>query len=164
MTDETRVSLVVGLLFIIMFGLILSEITGKTRRDGAPAGAQGQTGSSPGGDGVRPASARDVTTPPLPSGRRSPTPVPPAEEPVAPPPPLAGPAPAPARPEAAPGAGDVKKHVVRSGETLGRIAAACYGQTNAARGVKLILEANRDRLPNPNRMPVHTELVIPPLR
>ena len=55
-------------------------------------------------------------------------------------------------------------HVVRSGETLSRIAAACYGQANAAKGIKVILEANRDRIESAARLRIGAELIIPPMK
>ncbi|MCY2929147.1 MAG: LysM domain-containing protein, partial [Planctomycetota bacterium] len=57
-----------------------------------------------------------------------------------------------------------RTHVVRGGETLGRIAATYYGQANVTKGVKLILEANRDRVESASRLRINTELAIPPMK
>lgn len=186
MTGETRVSLVVGLLFIILFGLILSEITGVSGRDRSAQSAQaGTPAAPPRGGQIIPAAAQE----PAHSPEAFPEPprqaVEPARSAVLPPPlprlpssaagATVAPAPAPARVEparAVPPVADaaeaseaqVRTHVVRAGETLGRIAATYYGQANAAKGVKLILEANRDRVESAARLRINTELAIPPMK
>ncbi|MCY2925749.1 MAG: hypothetical protein NT031_09965, partial [Planctomycetota bacterium] len=162
MTGETRVSLVVGLLFIILFGLILSQITGVPDRDSSSRGVRSEASAAPAGRGgqLGPASAQEPVMPRLPSSSEAParpavTEPAPVLPPVLPRLPAMGGAPArvgparvePARVEPAQGGElEAKTHVVRSGETLSRIAAAYYGQANAGRGLKVILEANRDRV------------------
>lgn len=160
MTGETRVSLVVGLLFIIFFGLIISRLT----ENKSPAGRGGQTASAPPAPyGVREGAApRDTVTPRLIDDSHAPTPVTPA--PPAPvKPEQARPTPAPAPVKAA-ASTEARKHLVKPGETLSRIAGAYYGQGNAARGVEAILKANADRVAGAKSLRVNTELTIPPLR
>ncbi|MCY2929146.1 MAG: hypothetical protein NTV86_06555, partial [Planctomycetota bacterium] len=88
MTGETRVSLVVGLLFIILFGLILSEITGVSGRDSSAPSARASTPAAlPRGGPIVPAAAREPgldpnAFPPVPP-RRSPEAI---QSPVLPPP------------------------------------------------------------------------------
>lgn len=184
MTGETRVSLVVGLLFIILFGLILSEITGSSGRESVFRNVRQVEAASRGGQ-IGPASAQE----PAPSGPseaieapRSAVPVferAPVLPPSLPRPPSMVVTPArptesarsaPARVEPAPvapaqtGEAQSKTHVVRSGETLSRIAAIYYGQANAARGVKLILDVNRDRVESAARLRINAELIIPPMK
>ena len=170
MTGETRVSLVVGLLFIILFGLILSEITGGSGRGSSPEGVRGTVASEAAGRGGEfgPAAARGLEQSRLPGVSERPRRVPPpAEVPVLPPslprPPATEVAPARVEPVQVVQP-STKTHVVQSGETLSRIAAAYYGQANSARGVKLIMEANRDRVETAARLRINAELIIPPMK
>lgn len=175
MTGETRVSLVVGLLFIILFGLILSQITGVSDRDSSSRGVRSAASAASAGRGgqLGPASAQEPLLPRLPGSSEpparpavtEPTPVLP---PVLPRLPVMGGVPArveTARVEPAQGGEpQAQTHVVRSGETLSRIAAAYYGQANAGRGLKVILEANRDRVESAARLRIGAELIIPPMK
>jgi nucleoid-associated protein YgaU len=69
----------------------------------------------------------------------------------------------PARPAAtpspaAPPAATVRNYTVKPGDTLGSIARTFYG---SASDYSRIYQANRDKIPNQNRLKVGTELVIP---
>ncbi len=59
---------------------------------------------------------------------------------------------------ARPAAGD-QTYKVAKGDTLSKIAVKFYGHSNAW---KRIYDANRDKLPNPDRLVVGTVLTIPP--
>ncbi len=61
------------------------------------------------------------------------------------------------RGKAAP-APSLRVHIVKKGDTLMQLARNYYGDASRWRS---ILEANRDRLPDPNRLYVGQELVIP---
>jgi nucleoid-associated protein YgaU len=54
---------------------------------------------------------------------------------------------------------EVTTYTVRRGDSFWRIAGTVYGDPHSWR---TIWEANRDRVPNPNVLPVGTVLTIPP--
>jgi nucleoid-associated protein YgaU len=200
MTRETRIAMLVGLLFIIMFGLVISELTGgstlpatlKARNDRAVAQRYApvlQVDPPPPGDA--PAEALASGGPASPSlggpghgtltiadhpvdscsvaevvvvrneterpAERAPERRPIETIAVAPTPAPALPAstPAPALPPA-------KKYVVKSRDTLTKIARAEYGPENE-RLLALIRQANKDALRGGDEsLQVGMELVIPP--
>ena len=166
MTRDTRIGLLVGLLFILAFGLILSELTNPTPPEGTVEGARD--------------SDRDLATyEHAQRARRAPVRIverrapivhrsrPPAQE---------------LTPErsretgergtlmARRGDGDravvrpkpPKTYTVRSGDSLRRIAAQIYGVGREDEYWR-IYDANRDKLPDESTLAVGQVLVIPPL-
>ena len=92
----------------------------------------------------------DAKVPP-PSAAIAAAPLPPQPAPS----PAAQPAPAPAPAESAMG------YIVKPGDNLGSISKKAYGTT---RHWQLILEANRDVIPDPKRMRAGVRLKLPALR
>lgn len=180
-TPNTKVGLLVGLMFIIGMGLLLSRQVGDMprrdldslverspkaspspmaalagHRDNRVAMAGGRGGvvsDDPIGRPVAPGHDTRVTPSPTPVPYASPTPVPtPLASPFASP--LPSPAPIPVA--LPPG---TRTHRVAAGENLGMIATKYY-QTR--RRTDLILAANKGTLSDPNRVREGTVLVIPP--
>ena len=162
MTRETRIGLLVGLMFIVLFGLVLSELTGDASRPPRPAPAEAQgivarlsieglpeadfehidyVEDLPDADVEGQAGqlvAKDAAkTPPLP---------PKASILVAD---------TLAKPSA-----PIRIHVVRYGESLCKIAGRYYGNQGL---YKRIFEANRDKLPDAATVIVGQKLLIPSL-
>ena len=179
MKRETRVALLVGMVFIALFGLVLGRRSLKI----ASASRQRETeqiANTPAEPGPelerasvderaerlalesrrrhvrperaeRPERTRRQTPPPREEICR-----PPAERPSEPserPPPA---------PPVEPRRVQPRTYKVRSGDNLTRIAKTVYGRAHGDE-YKRIYEANRDKLSGPNSVTVGQELVIPPL-
>ena len=167
MTRETRIGLLVALAFIIMFGLVLGELTDK------PSSALGQKdepaypGQSsiplidlpePVGD-VSDAAAVEIASAPsvsdLPAIGDGAVSLPPAprELMAVTPEPAVRQAPAPSA---------RRTHTVRANDNLIRIARRYYGRSRGDE-YRRIFEANRDKLRTPSIVREGQVLVIPPL-
>lgn len=174
MTKETRIAMLVGLLFIVMFGLVLSELTGSsppptspTVRDDRPVAGKYapvllDQDQMPPKDlvDVGPEEYGDAH---LPDGvvlhdpcsivevevvrHVTPDGADPSAEME-----LIGRS---RRPE-------VRTYTVKPGDNLIKIARKEYGREHESQ-YKRILEANRDKIINERRLPVGAVLVIPPL-
>ncbi|MFP3937711.1 MAG: LysM peptidoglycan-binding domain-containing protein [Phycisphaerae bacterium] len=166
MTRETRIGLVVGLLFIIAFGLVLSELTGTASGPGEPDMASAEESSrespvpvsheSPAAVERRTLAAeRDNSASQQRESESSDADS--AEEEEAPAPTGADRSQALEHTQRARTAGAV--YTVRSGDTLVDIAERFYG---SRRKYRRILEANADRVDDPGALKVGDELVIPP--
>jgi nucleoid-associated protein YgaU len=190
MTRETRVGLLVGLLFIVMFGLVLSELAGKPPKSVSPPGIA--KGVSRGND------LAGLTDPSPLIARRS-EPAPGKEESVVEVSPgsgresvvevavlpagsgtsrgrvdahlvrevTPGPTTRPAGPVVAVGpttrpATAGQKYVIQPKDTLIKIARRYYGD-GFTREYTRILEANKGVLTHETVLPVGKEIVIPPL-
>lgn len=161
MTHETRIGLLVGLVFIVMFGLVLSELM----RTDIPATATAeQEGDRPIelGSTIPPAVApQAVESPPAVARREAPART--RREPVAltaeASPGEAQPAPraAPPRPTPRP-----VVHTVSPGDTLTALARRYYGPQHGDKH-ELIFRANRSVLADESSLVVGQALVIPPL-
>ncbi len=173
MTRETRIGLLVGLMFIIAFGLILSELTGAGSKD-SPRTAEtprrapdkrrvSRKASPPARDGRnrlaavprRGADARDATNrqPAEDARRRSDVEELDLEQwgRRFPPDQPAGREPPRRR---------VRYYVVQRGDNLTKIARKTLNDTSRAAVMK-IYNANRDKLTSPDNVPVGVKLVIP---
>ena len=134
MTRETRIGMLIGLLFIFAFGLVLSELNGRPPESATvlEAGADGIAAPQPHNlvPGVHHRIAREQPPQPQPNN----------------PPPQA----------------DGQRYVIRDGDSLIGIARHFYGPDNDAAWM-YIYQYNRQRIPNPDRLPVGTEILIPDL-
>ncbi|MFP4053999.1 MAG: LysM peptidoglycan-binding domain-containing protein [Phycisphaerae bacterium] len=166
MTRETRIGLLVGLVFIFAFGLILGELTNG---DGEPPVTTGSlrdvdylTHEADRGAiadprytrprrrtpavGRRTSAERGAQRPGAQrsggSDRRAVSP-PPARKPVDP-------------------RKTTRRYRTREGDTLTRIARLAYGQSNGHL-YEIIYRANKDTLPNRDVVPVGVVLKIPPM-
>jgi nucleoid-associated protein YgaU len=191
MTRETRVGLLVGLMLIVMFGLVLSELAGK--QDGPESPLRAIARDDPtarGGPVIEDPSPLVVRRTELAAGRHEPAvAVHPLPDPTpgtvdvailpADPGPRTAVAEVVSRREAAPGptarpadpvvavgptppAPIGQKYVVQPNDSLIKIARKCYGENNV-REYKRIYEANKGILSSESFVPVGKELVIPPL-
>lgn len=175
MTRETRIGLLVGLAFIVMFGLVLSELTG-TGESVQTAPRQLSEAIS---EGWSPIIERPIEPEPVAA-------IEPAEQqgqiiPVEPSivvSSLVGPQPAqasetvqsrvfgrqaaPAAPAVAAAAPPQKVYTVAAGDSLGKIARAVYGPQNE-KEYKRIFEANRKVLEDESQLQIGQQLVIPAL-
>jgi nucleoid-associated protein YgaU len=184
MTRETRIGLLLGLVFIIAFGMILSELkdTGESSAPEPPVAGDYHTEQPPVeptaygradeiriSPVIRPISALARREPQeRPEGRADMEVIPPAER-VDVRERLAmitltrraanEPVAAPAAESAAPAP---RTYTVKSGDSLYSIATEVYGRRNAHR-FKKIYEANRDKLPDVSTVLAGQVLVIPPL-
>jgi len=176
MTRDVRIVLLVGLVFIFLFGLVLGDRTlrlseGSPSRP--PAVASGPVRPAPEIAASRMVGIQDpflarrrpLAPAPGPGHRaaveRADLPVHMTDRALPPPVPLAarvpaadptGPAPAP-RPQT---------YTAVAGDSLIVIARKLYGRQNQGK-YKLIFEANRDRLADENSLKLGQELIIPPL-
>jgi nucleoid-associated protein YgaU len=177
MTRETRIGLLVGLAFILMFGLVLGDLTGSSSPSVAPPSAGIAEVSN---DGWAP-----LTVPPLPAERSLAASSPLAEDDGTSPqddgvvetalvPPLPGegpgsvdvaatapPAPTAAASAAAP-APKQEIYVVQAKDSLRKVARKVYGPDHES-AYRQILEANRNILEDESRLQIGQQLVIPPL-
>jgi nucleoid-associated protein YgaU len=179
MNRETRIGLLVGLLFIIMFGLVLSEFTGRT----SPQMATAQQPVDGGGDlntylwapppvspargsgDISPAAIRSDGDGPAAVGRgtvESSVMRPAGSDAIALPPPvelarldeLPPPLPPVTEPQ--------RTYEVQPGDSLVKIARKVYGPQHE-REYKRIVEANKNVIKDERSLAVGTKLVIPPL-
>lgn len=127
------------------------------RQSEAGRSAETQAGGEP------PEPRTDTRTETHPEARRDTEPRTGTREPT-PPPPVGGARPTPRQAEAdpppAPPEPDYETYTVRSGDSLSLISQRLYG---SARHWRLLYEANRDRIPDPDRLRLGTELRVPPL-
>ena len=175
MKRETRVALLVGMVFIALFGLVLGrrslKIASASRQQAAEQIAD--TPVEPGPELERASAGeraervalesrrrRVRTEEPERTRRQTPPPREEIRQPPAQPPsePSGPPPPAPVEPRRV----RPRTYKVRSGDNLTRIAKTVYGQAHGDE-YKRIYEANRDKLSGPNSVTVGQELVIPPL-
>ncbi len=168
MTHETRIALLVGLVFIVLFGLVLGQRSisfSKSYHSPQSAMPAALTASPPGPEVVSAAffdrDDRPVLAPPAES------PSPPAS--VSEPPRDEQGVPAPATPNVRPEpAGSVvappgqRTYQVCPGDTLIRIARKVYGRGREGEHL-LIYRANSDKLSKPEAISVGQVLVIPSL-
>jgi len=181
MTQETRIGLVVGLMFIVAFGLILAELTGGPAELPAP-GQVGDEGVlwNPASVGLVPVDVESPIELPAaepvveveadvkrPGGQPQPQP----QEALAAVPPQPHPAVEKPNPEPSPIAAQIilkperpapRYYKVQPNDTLIRIARKFYGRGNEDK-YRLIYEANRDVLEDESSLYVGQELLIPPL-
>jgi len=192
MTQQSRFAMLVGLLFIIMFGLVISSLAGYSYSYPSPKGRGDQPEAQryapvrvveppPPGDVPPEALAGDGGgRPPLEIAHRPADPCsevvvevvrrPDAEKAADPPPVRPGvrivdPPAGPVAPPAGPVAlppAPARKHLVKAKETLRKIARQEYGPENEKQYV-LILQANKDQLEGDDTLQVGMTLVIPPL-
>lgn len=170
MTRETRIGLLVGLVFIFAFGLILGELTNgdgeqpvttgtlrdvdyltheadrgaiadprytQPRRRTPAVGSRSDRGTSDDADDSR----RNVNVRPRGNRRAVSNPVP--RKPVDP-------------------RKTTRRYRTREGDTLTKIARLAYGQPNGHL-YELIYQANKDKLPSRDVVPVGVVLKVPPL-
>jgi nucleoid-associated protein YgaU len=187
MTRETRIGLLVGLVFIVMFGLVLTELTG-TKSASDPKGArddQTQLVWSPQAQDVSPSVAgpglSQQASPPTPAQAVPPVPLAADYRPItAAPEPAAAVANQKPIPDAQPAApvedialaepasnntqadAAAASYKVQKGDTLYSLASRYYGAANAGQ-YRVILQANRAALGTKNTLQVGQALVIPPL-
>jgi nucleoid-associated protein YgaU len=184
MTRETRIGLLVGLLFIFAFGLLLSELTGREAPGPIPATAVDDLHTDWGLPRSRIEDANPRARPSLPAravasrGRSAPSGAREARgavrSAVRNPPPVrhapghvvsrlrrAEPAPAEATAGGPPTAG-ARIYVVKRGDSLIRIARALYGRQHEDQ-YRRIFQANRNVLYDEAILPVGVRLVIPSL-
>jgi len=189
MTRETRIGLLVGLAFIIMFGLVLTELTGTgSTTDSAQApppdssalvwSPQAEDVSptvvQPGSPEIPTAEQTAPAPPPIPLAAQY-QPITAADEPpalgadtkpiadfVEPLQPVVELTRAIKPPPAQPGEPALANYTVRPGDTLYGIASRHYGSANA-RQYRLIAEANRKALGSKDLLRIGQVLVIPPL-
>jgi len=184
MTRETRIGLLVGLVFIVMFGVVLTELTGTKSSEPAriveepsalnwmptiedispaivpPAPALAQAGKA------QPAEPNQAPAPgvalaaaePVGAGSGAETEVPAGPEPV----PAAQSALAPAAPSGQTPVPEVIRHTVRPKDSLIKIARMYYGPGNG-KLYRRILQANRDVIKDESLLQVGQVLRIPPL-
>ena len=170
MTRETRIGLLVGLMFIVLFGLVLSELTGDASMPAKPTVAEANklvkrlsieglpqvdlnyidyVEGLPVADAEKPAEQLAVKdsdkSPTKASADAKPTVLSAsiflAEKPIKP-------------------ATPIRMHVVRSGESLCKIAERYYGSQGQ---YMRIFQANKDKLPDATTVIVGQKLVIPSL-
>lgn len=190
MTRETRIALLVGLAFIVLFGLVLGQRT--LSLTSAAAEHQHALGTSPPPQAPGPEMVTATISPPDDRPALEPAPARPASQ--APPQPEAPrPVHLAAQQPPAPPAGPQRQEVeippvqadsartsrtvqpaprpdpavqtyeVRPGDTLIRIARKLYGRAHEREYLR-IYRANRSRMRSPSQLTVGQVLVIPPLR
>ena len=134
MQNETKVSLVVGLLIIVGFGVVLNQVKGPPvasalqPTETAGGGTFTSRALEPRADDVRPEDhprRSRRTAPPVRYASRRPPPV----------------------PRATPGQAAARTYTVQPNDSLARIARRVYGSGDP-KYYKLIYEANRDKMPN----------------
>ena len=148
MTRETRIGLLVGLVFIFAFGIILGELTNDSEqpvttgslRDVDYLTHEADRGALVDPRYVRPRERRDRSDEPREAARReSPT----EHRPVDP-------------------RKTTRRYRTRSGDTLTKIARLAYGEQNGHL-YEVIYQANQRTLPSRNVVPVGVVLTIPPM-
>ncbi len=141
MTRETRIGMLIGLLFIFAFGLVLSELYGPEPEPTAASVTRTEGPDfSPIQDNQRPGHVDRILR------RRRPR---------------------RARPGASSADGGSEDegpsyvvYTIRSGDTLTSIARRLLGD-GSRQAVRRIYQANVDRLPNPDRLVIGTKIRIP---
>ena len=167
MTRETKIALLVGLMFIICFGIILggarSEPGAALNEPIAVAVEPATPPATPVRPLARPAAPVAIGQAPA---RRSPVFRPPARTPAASALPPAATAVSTAQPtqpaSPAPAPRRTRTYIVAQGDTLWTVAGKAYGPGKEGYH-RLIAEANRDVLPDPDRIRAGLKLRIPPL-
>ena len=156
MKRETRVALLVGMTFIAMFGLVLGrrslKIASASRSDPLGPGPEVSQASRLRARTVRAAD-------PLPPAGEQPPQQPPAE--------VASPPSRPSEPQTPPARPQVpaprrRIYTVGPGDNLTRIARKVYGAGHGREHRRIFL-ANRENLPDPNKLTPGQKLTIPPL-
>ncbi len=148
MTKESRIGLLVGLVFIFAFGLMLSELTGSGQDPITASVTCEEPGSDP-GQGAQSLPAQVGWRPPTPaqrvrSQRQSQTPRQPET-----------------RQNRRPPAEQIAIHRIVTGDTLIGLARKYYGP-GSDELYQRIYEANRQIITDPNSLPVGKEIRIPP--
>jgi nucleoid-associated protein YgaU len=175
MTRETRIGLLVGVGFIITFGLVLTELTGTGKPTPPVVTIDEATLALAPAEDISPVVVHPREVPPalgaplrpspspaaamMAAGQDSPSPaVEPAPEIVA----VASLAPTPAPAATAPPASlaSLRTYTVRPGDSLIKIARKVYGP-GCGDDYRRIYEANRDKLTSPSLLAVGQVLVIP---
>jgi nucleoid-associated protein YgaU len=180
MTRETRIGLLVGVGFIITFGLVLTELTGTGKPMPPTVSVLDSTLALTPAEDISPVVVHPQEVPPalgvplqpspspatamMAAGQDAPAPLPShasvqtpeilAVASLAPAPAPAAPAPPAAAPPAA------RTYTVRPGDSLIKIARKVYGP-GRDEDYRRIYEANRDKLTSPSLLAVGQVLVIP---
>jgi len=159
MTYETRIGLLVGLVFIVMFGLVLSELMRTDIPATATAEAEAERPTELGST-IPPVAAPSAAGSRQPTARRA-APARTRREPVTLTAEARAEAPTP-QPAAPRHASRPVVHTVGPGDTLTAIARRYYGPQHGDKH-ELIFRANRNVLADRSSLSVGQALVIPPL-
>lgn len=167
MTRETRIALLIGLVFIVLFGLVLGKRALPTGATGAPNVVTSMPVSHPAPELPAHAVLEGTEDPPVEVARHEPAPLP-----VDPPPTIVDRTPphpepttmrsgdpVPPPPVHPDPTATMRKYTVQAGDTPSKIAKKVYGQDKY---FQRILDANKDTVRDATKLVVGTVISIPP--